>query len=925
MPGSSPRRQLFAFGPRAALNRLSRPPPPIPALAPRVSILIRSIARPTLKRALESVYRQGPPLQVLLLQAGEAALGDLPSPPPDIHVRLLQPAHPLGRAAAANHLLNHVQTQLALFLDDDDWLLDGHLQRLIDALDAHPEAPAAHAGVVCVAADAPEAAELHRYDAPAPWAEMQLSNRLPIHAVMFRMAVVDHAPGLRVAEDLLQFEDWDFWLQVMQRGGAFVHVPGISAVYGLDVSHGSGHADSATPERSLRLQAFAQRQLQRWSVADVATLMERDAQQEARLAQLQQTLQARRLQDERLTDIAALEAQARNLREQLDATARAREQLLDQLNEQAARAARVDEQLAAALQQQDVQQHEIGLLRREGDLLAALRVEHLRQIQMFSGQLAALHASTSWRLTRPMRVVAGGLRALRAGRAQALVRNVFLAVRQESQRHGWVGFVRRAPHYLRHAGRLGRVLTTHVPQAPSNPFAVTHVRSVGRPRRLHPELLPESALIDTRVSVVIPTLNAGEELRGLLNKLKAQRGVRELEIVIVDSGSTDGTPELARSLGAVVVEIAAADFSHSHARNLGAEAARGDWLLFMVQDAFPIGDRWAFGMVRYLLDHAAQGVVAASCAETSRSDSDLMYDCNIATHYRFLGCHDADRIGSYQGDDHMALRSQGQLSDVACMIPRPLFLSYRYRGDYAEDLDLGIRLIKDGHRVAMLASIKVIHSHNRPAYYYLKRSFVDVIFLVGLFEDFHCPPCESVAGLVQGASAVAAELAVWMARPPTPGADSLALAELEAWLGALASAVDARRAAALLGAARHEGAPPQPAALPLGDDRLGDSLQMLARTVPDAHANSAAEQRESRHFVASFVARVRHLAQFAGAVYGPLDDKLQRELAAAVCKSFASTLGSGLAFMYLDSRARAPGDAQRRFGDSLFTQLKAGV
>ena len=120
--------------------------------------------------------------------------------------------------------------------------------------------------------------------------------------------------------------------------------------------------------------------------------------------------------------------------------------------------------------------------------------------------------------------------------------------------------------------------------------------------------------------MVIPTLNAGPEFRPLLRKLFGQRGVREVEVVVVDSGSKDGTVELAREHGAVVVEIPPSEFSHSHARNLGARAAGGDWLLFMVQDAYPIGELWMHGMASYLRDHAAQGVVAASCAEFSRSE-----------------------------------------------------------------------------------------------------------------------------------------------------------------------------------------------------------------------------------------------------------------------------------------------------------------
>jgi hypothetical protein len=66
-------------------------------------------------------------------------------------------------------------------------------------------------------------------------------------------------------------------------------------------------------------------------------------------------------------------------------------------------------------------------------------------------------------------------------------------------------------------------------------------------------------------------------------------------------------------------------------------------------------------------------------------------------------------------------------------------MKYRYRFNYAEDLDLGIRLIKDGNKIAFLGSTRIIHSHNRSASYFLKRGYVDNLFLSDMFSDFPVP------------------------------------------------------------------------------------------------------------------------------------------------------------------------------------------
>lgn len=261
----------------------------------------------------------------------------------------------------------------------------------------------------------------------------------------------------------------------------------------------------------------------------------------------------------------------------------------------------------------------------------------------------------------------------------------------------------------------------------------------------------EIEVVGKAVSVIIPTKNAGKDFPILMKALNAQRGFEKIEVVIIDSGSTDETLETAKLLGATVINIEPEDFSHSGARNLGAEAASGDYLLFMVQDALPPNDTWLATMYMTLIEN---DLAAVSCAETPREDADLFYRQNCWNYYNFLGVNNADRIFSLpKNQDYVSLRQNGQLSDLANFISRDIFMQYGYRLNYAEDLDLGIRLIKDDHRLAFLGSSRVIHSHNRTPYYFLKRGFVDNIFLSDIFDDFVIPQIqlkEFIPDLVSG-------------------------------------------------------------------------------------------------------------------------------------------------------------------------------
>ena len=88
------------------------------------------------------------------------------------------------------------------------------------------------------------------------------------------------------------------------------------------------------------------------------------------------------------------------------------------------------------------------------------------------------------------------------------------------------------------------------------------------------------------VTVIIPTLNGEEKIELILKSLKEQTK-QPLEIIIVDSSSTDKTVELARKEGAKIISIARDSFDHGETRNLAAKESKGDYLLYMTQDAIP--------------------------------------------------------------------------------------------------------------------------------------------------------------------------------------------------------------------------------------------------------------------------------------------------------------------------------------------------
>lgn len=224
---------------------------------PLVTVIVRSMTRPELIDALNSVEAQTyPNIEVVLIDA----TGNHPR---QNYFQRSLPIHchstgkSLGRGEAANLGLMHSRGEFLIFLDDDDYFAPEHIAHLVGTLARNPGVSAAYSGVAVV----DETAEHIIGYINEPFHRLQLlrKNYIPIHAVLFHRSLL--TKGCSFDEALAVYEDWDFWLQLSMHT-QFIHLSTIGAYY-RSQSSSSGAGAGVNSDQALKT-AGGQKILDKW-------------------------------------------------------------------------------------------------------------------------------------------------------------------------------------------------------------------------------------------------------------------------------------------------------------------------------------------------------------------------------------------------------------------------------------------------------------------------------------------------------------------------------------------------------------------------------------------------------------------------------------------------------------------------------------
>jgi GT2 family glycosyltransferase len=203
------------------------------------------------------------------------------------------------------------------------------------------------------------------------------------------------------------------------------------------------------------------------------------------------------------------------------------------------------------------------------------------------------------------------------------------------------------------------------------------------------------------LSVVVPVRNGGRDFEHCLRRLRDSL-LTDYELIVVDDGSTDDSAALARRAGAKVVHIPT-PHGPAAARNLGAQAARAPMVFFLDADVAVHPRTLGLAMARFEADPGLSALFG--------SYDDAPAAPGIVSQYRNLLHHFVHQ----QGDFHQGIRSVHTFWTGCGTIRREVFLAFGgfdprlYPRPAIEDIELGYRLTRAGHRIVLARDVLATH------------------------------------------------------------------------------------------------------------------------------------------------------------------------------------------------------------------------
>ncbi len=241
------------------------------------------------------------------------------------------------------------------------------------------------------------------------------------------------------------------------------------------------------------------------------------------------------------------------------------------------------------------------------------------------------------------------------------------------------------------------------------------------------------------VSIIVLVKNGGRDCQEMLRAVLQQELDGACEIILIDSGSSDGTPEAAericadrrenpRAIPLLLRRIPPHEFGHGRTRNLAASLAAGGILLYLVADARPVGRRWLATLLAPLVRPEVAGAFGRQVARPDASPLEryfLLQAYPDLPEQRLITSRAAFGVGKIL------------FSNVSSTMRRKVWADHPFHDDLvmSEDQEWAVRVLQAGHSLVYEPRAVVEHSHHYGLRTVFRRNFDSGVSLRGMGLD----------------------------------------------------------------------------------------------------------------------------------------------------------------------------------------------
>lgn len=238
---------------------------------------------------------------------------------------------------------------------------------------------------------------------------------------------------------------------------------------------------------------------------------------------------------------------------------------------------------------------------------------------------------------------------------------------------------------------------------------------------------------EIEISIIIPVKNGANTVENCIQGIIQQTLFYKTEIIIIDSGSTDGTIEILKKYPVRLYQILPEEFNHGATRNYGVSLATGEFVVMTVQDATPVGDKWLEAMSQHYDDPLVAGVCGQQIVPHHK-------DKNPHNWFRPQNKPSVDVIQKKNMPDNYIPRGW---DDVNAMYRKSVLLSIPFKKvEFGEDFLWATDAFKAGRKLVFDTHSRVEHYHHATPQYVYTRITTELYFEYQHFKTITSYPIQ---------------------------------------------------------------------------------------------------------------------------------------------------------------------------------------